>query len=42
MLPQIDMATGQKVDTMLDGCVTCSSDAQQRTYTVREDPEHIW
>ncbi len=40
--PQIDMATGQKVDRMLDGCVTCSSTQQQRTYRVHADPEFIW
>lgn len=36
------MATGQKVDTMLDGCVTCSPGQQQRTYAVSEDGEFIW
>lgn len=36
------MATGHKVDTMLDGCVTCSSSQQQRTYRVHADPEFIW
>lgn len=41
-LPQIDMATGQKVDTMLDGCVVCSPGQQQRTYQVRADPDFIW
>lgn len=39
---KIDMATGHKVDTMLDGCVTCSSSQQQRTYRVHADPEFIW
>lgn len=39
---QIDMATGHKLDTMLDGCVTCSSTQQQRTYRVHADPEFIW
>lgn len=39
---KIDMSTGHKVDTMLDGCVTCSSTQQQRTYRVHADPEFIW
>lgn len=38
---QIDMATGQKVDTDLYGCVTCSSGQQQRTYKVYPDPDFI-
>lgn len=35
------MATGQKVDTDLFGCVTCSSGQQQRTYKVYPDPDFI-
>ncbi|KAI3426221.1 hypothetical protein D9Q98_008597 [Chlorella vulgaris] len=38
---KIDMATGVKVDTMLDGQVTCSSSQQQRTYAVYQDPDFI-
>lgn len=38
---KIDMATGQKVDTDLYGCVTCSSGQQQRTYKVYPDPDFI-
>jgi hypothetical protein len=36
------MATGKKVDTMLDGCVTCTDKQQQRTYRVNEDGAFIW
>ncbi|KAL4448502.1 hypothetical protein ABPG75_005721 [Micractinium tetrahymenae] len=38
---KIDMSTGQKVDTDLHGCVTCSPGQQQRTYRVYPDPDFI-
>jgi hypothetical protein len=36
------MSTGQKVDTLLDGCVVCSDSQKQRTYRVYQDPDFIW
>ena len=39
---QIDMSTGQKVDTLLDGCVVCSDSQKQRTYKVYQDSDFIW
>lgn len=38
---KINMSTGQKVDTMLDGCVVCSDKQQQRTYRVYADADFI-
>ena len=39
---QIDMSTGQKVDRLLDGCVVCTDQQQQRTYRVYQDSDYIW